>query len=303
MTKENFRNREADLLEIRGYLLSLRTADGTPIVKSTNNTGFIGFVFCIQSLLNISRELLFHPSHPFKYVLGYKFSQDHLELFFNAVRGTLGWNNSPTAKDFSYIFRRFLAHVGVQPDSSGNCTNFSEETEADFSIIDHFSAVPDFYADSEFVENVVSYISGFVVRKVLKHEACVFCRLALIDTPTCQNRFFDHRHFIRLKNNGGLLLPSEAVVNVLRIVERLYRCLPDLMANKPQRIFVKLFDELPDNLFSSMHMIETNHRLKLIRSLLFAYCHLRSFHVARRMNTGRVTTRHRLTKCITFRSE
>jgi len=32
-----------------------------------------------------------------KYLLTYKFSQDHIELFFGAVRSTGGFNNNPTA--------------------------------------------------------------------------------------------------------------------------------------------------------------------------------------------------------------
>ena len=44
--------------------------------------GLKGFVIDIESILQIARNLLKCQSH----VLTYKFSQDHLELFFAAVR-------------------------------------------------------------------------------------------------------------------------------------------------------------------------------------------------------------------------
>lgn len=301
-TRENFHEKMEYLMDTRRYLLSLQTASGTPIVKSVNSTGFIGFVFCIESFLNIVRDLLWHPCHPFSYVLGYKFSQDHLELFFNAIRGSLGWNNNPTAHQLAFIFRRFLVHVGVEPDSSGNCVNFASSADDDFQIIDHLCE-PDFYSDSDFVQNVIAYISGFVVKKVLKHETCPACRLALIDSPTNGNRSFEHRHFLRLKNNGGLLLPSNDVIVTLNKSESLYRRLPDFCSKKADRIFVKLFDYLSADVFSSVHFFESGHRSKLIRSLLIAFCDLRSFHIVRRMNFSHVTSRHRLNRTVLFRSE
>ena len=38
---------------------------------------------------------------PMKYILTYKFSQDHLELFFGAIRSSGGFNINPTAQQFT----------------------------------------------------------------------------------------------------------------------------------------------------------------------------------------------------------
>ena len=35
----------------------------------------------------------------------YKMSQDHLELFFGAVRAAGGWNNNPTALQFRSAYK------------------------------------------------------------------------------------------------------------------------------------------------------------------------------------------------------
>ena len=203
----------------------------------------------------------------------------------------------------TFIFRRFLVRVGVQPDSSGNCINFASDTHEDFEILDPFTAAPDFCVDSDFVLNVVTYTGGFVVRDVLKHETCSFCRVSLIDAVNRENRFFHLGHFLRLKNNGGLLMPSENVIFVLKATERLYRAIPDFKKDKACLIFTRLFEEIPENTFSSPHMLESGHRMKLIRSLVVSYVRIRSHHVARSRSSSHVTYRHRLTRSIIFRSE
>ena len=44
----------------------------------------------------------------------YKLSQDHLELFFCAVRPCEGWNNNPAAMQFASAYRRLLARHHVE---------------------------------------------------------------------------------------------------------------------------------------------------------------------------------------------
>ena len=44
----------------------------------------------------------------FKACLTYKLSQDHLELFFSAVRAAGGFNNNPTAQQFMAAYKRLL---------------------------------------------------------------------------------------------------------------------------------------------------------------------------------------------------
>jgi len=69
------------------------------------------FFFNIESLLGLGKMLLFGPSPVKQFLLTYKLSQDHLELFFSAVRQFGGWNNNPSAIQFSNDFRSLLSHV------------------------------------------------------------------------------------------------------------------------------------------------------------------------------------------------
>ena len=69
------------------------------------------------------------------------------------------------------------------------------------------------------VNNIVAYIGGWVVRSTVKHLACDACATALVtnDPPT---EYAEHYTLIRLKNNGGLHLPSKEVHKVLCLTER-----------------------------------------------------------------------------------
>lgn len=59
------------------------TADGKSVITSSRYTGIMGLVCAAKSLLNIGEELLGTECNM---LLAYNLCQDHLELFFNAVR-------------------------------------------------------------------------------------------------------------------------------------------------------------------------------------------------------------------------
>ena len=55
-----------------------------------------------------------------KYILTYKFCQDHLKLFFGAVRSAGGWNNNPTTSQFTSAYKKLLMRHMVE-EGHGNC--------------------------------------------------------------------------------------------------------------------------------------------------------------------------------------
>lgn len=67
-------------------LLGLRDLKGKLLYETRKGTGILGLICCARSLLDLGEALL--PTGDLGCLLGYKFSQDHLELFFNASRGT-----------------------------------------------------------------------------------------------------------------------------------------------------------------------------------------------------------------------
>lgn len=301
ISRENY-GRISGFLDKAAVFIANLKIDGVQIVRTAKSTGFIGFIFCIRSFLGISKFLLFDAPHPQRYVLSYRFSQDHLELFFNAIRGSLGWNNNPTAAQLQYVMRRMHARVGITSASDGNCVDFSEECSDGPAPIEVFEG-DDFVALSPYVTNIVSYISGFVVRKLLKHDTCAACRAALVATPSEASLLPEDRHFLRLKNNGGLLLPSPDVVAVLKLCESAYKSL-SIRDRNPSKFFLRLFPTIPPFVFTNSHFDSSNHRVRITQSLIFAYCSLRSYHVARISNLSDTTYRRaRLTKQILFHSQ
>ena len=74
----------------------------------------------IQSTKQIFHDLIEVPHAPLKYLLTYKFSQDHLELFFGAVQSSGGFNNNPTAQQFTAAYKRLLLRSSIE-GTNGNC--------------------------------------------------------------------------------------------------------------------------------------------------------------------------------------
>ena len=50
----------------------------------------------------------------------YKFSQDHLELFFAAIRAAGGFNNNPTSTQFIAAYKRLFVRSAIA-GTNGNC--------------------------------------------------------------------------------------------------------------------------------------------------------------------------------------
>ena len=81
------------------YIKGVKGPDGMqPILKSKRKTGFLGFLLCVKAVHGLAEDLVSGENSVLKYILKYKMSQDHFELFFGAVRASGGWNNNPTVQ-------------------------------------------------------------------------------------------------------------------------------------------------------------------------------------------------------------
>ena len=144
-----------------------------------------------------------------------------------------------------------------------------------------------------FVENIVVYIAGFVVLRVSRIVSCNICHESLVSLPAPrQENVF---HLIRLKNEGGLLVPAPGVVSILISAEKaLRRC---MNVNSSKRICtaqdviyaVKTECGGTDFLNLHQHIVDSqsgidNHYFDLIEVLVLKYHSLRMNHVARLHN-------------------
>lgn len=104
------------------YILELKDTPGNYMLSSKRKTGFIGFLIATRSIQGIFNDWVERESSPLKYLLTYKLSQDHLELFFCAVRSAGGFNNNPTTKQFTAAYKRVLLCSTIQV-GNGNCVS------------------------------------------------------------------------------------------------------------------------------------------------------------------------------------
>lgn len=103
---------------IKSYIIGL-TLKSRPILQSQRKTGFLGFLICMESLQSMYMYYV-KEKQLLKYILTYKLSQDHLELFFGAVRSKGGHNNNPTARQFEAAYKRLLVHSEIRAPKTGN---------------------------------------------------------------------------------------------------------------------------------------------------------------------------------------
>jgi hypothetical protein len=68
--------------ETKKYLQGLKLRDGTRVCESNRKVGPAGLSVSLMSFCYLFDSLVACSHPPLKYLLGYKFSQDHLELFF-----------------------------------------------------------------------------------------------------------------------------------------------------------------------------------------------------------------------------
>ena len=74
----------------------------------------------IKSVKQLFHDLVECPGAQLQYLLTYKLSQDHLELFFAAVRSAGGFNNNPTTQQFTAAYKRLLLRSHIE-GGDGNC--------------------------------------------------------------------------------------------------------------------------------------------------------------------------------------
>lgn len=280
------------------------------------------------------------------YILTYKFSQDHLELFFGAVRARGGWNNNPTAAQFISTFKRLMQHHEIKC-ISGNVSaqdgtkvlhltkgdrikNGSDiydvaleklydlkerspmESEHDYCDVSNIIHL------SEFIENIVTYIAGFVVRMARKILTCNKCYAALISADSTQPPCFD---LLLRKTRGGLIIPSQSTVLVCRKTEQCVRRLLNSNSGKvPLCNISKLELSICNvvlseigmtNMFPSLsdHMLDTtpdsNHVFRLINIVTKCYLKIRLHHLCKTQSEEMKGTliRKKLSKLILFNNQ
>lgn len=112
---------EEILRSTASYLLSLKNKDKELLSTHPRKTFVIDFASCIKSTIEMANEMFSLTDQPFKYLLTYKFSQDHIELLFSCIQARGGWNNNPNSMQLKYAFRKMLLRNAVTASKNANC--------------------------------------------------------------------------------------------------------------------------------------------------------------------------------------
>lgn len=307
------------------YVKSLTNVAGNKMYTTNKKTAFVGFLTAIKAVQGIYNEYV-GEGKPLKYLLTYKLSQDHLELFFGAVRAQGGSNNNPTVRQFVACFKRMILRHGIK-SGTGNVTPQDETTflmatvskeeqdavdddtkdilmarryqlisepepEDEKSIINEAPSLPEL---SIYRESAVGYISGYVIRMVMKKIKCPDCQVALYVKAVDGSQ--PSHGLILQKDQGGLIKPSPSVIDTCLQSEKIFQKLLYVNKNRipqgeglPAAIAHVVLQNIGNKVFGSLgeHMLDTqpenNHIFALIKAVTRAYIKIRMHHLVKEHN-------------------
>ena len=138
---------------------------------------------------------------------------------------------------------------------------------------------------SAFLEGILEYIAGWVVRSVSKKVSCQ-CSFVLV-RPAQANEYTSA--LLTLKNNGGLVVPSASVLRIVRQCEIVLRSCVNIKKVVPGQwkgiLVSKMLAEMPSDIFPELneHSIETlncidTHRYILTKLICRQFLMLRCHH-------------------------
>jgi Transposase protein len=110
---------------INGLQISINSKPKQTLLDTTSKTGFFGFIICMKSLSSIYKSLIEPDQNngSLKYLLPYKLSQDHLEMFFGAIRQKGGWNSNPSCSNALAAYKALNLNVIMIHSDKSNVKN------------------------------------------------------------------------------------------------------------------------------------------------------------------------------------
>ena len=221
ITLENIFDIEAYLINGIETLKSLKDTAGVPLVKGPRKIFVIGFCISSLSIIQISKDLLNRSTSPYEYVLTYTFSQDQIEMYFAKIRSRFGWNNNPTALQLRYAIRALLLKNKVESPSTANCVNVSDNDVNEMAKVD--PRVSNLLLSTTiWRSDVLHYISGYIVKKIIECIDCPDCVPALqSNSESSDFRYYqNHLSLLSCKKYGNLIVPSFSVYKVVDSVDK-----------------------------------------------------------------------------------
>ncbi|XP_058152454.1 DNA transposase THAP9 isoform X1 [Dasypus novemcinctus] len=306
------------LIEAKTIFVTLSDTSNNQIIKGKRKLGFLGFLLNAESLKWLYQNYVFPKVMPFPYLLTYKFSQDHLELFLKMLRQVLVSSSSPTCMAFQKAYhnletryrfqdKAFLSEVSILDISIARRTDLALWTiqhEYGGSIIKalfHKEVICQDWSNCSLSEALLdlsdhrrnlTYYAGYIATKLTALLTCEECITALYASDL---KAFKIGSLLCVKKKNGLHFPSESLCRIINICERVVRThsrmgIHELVPKQmdlylQQKILyelsghIYLFVDLDEHLFDG-EVCVINHFVKLLKDIIICFLNIRAKDVA-----------------------
>lgn len=262
------------------------------VINSKRKTGFVGLIIALRNVINIFNG--YYKDHDL-FLLTYKLSQDHLEVYFSCVRSRGGHSNNPTANQFVHIFKKLLMHADVKGSNHGNCLLLDNSTilkipENNLAAVttgcDEIQYIrcemspyiqfdqngkliqgKEYYGkrtNLSYLNGVIIYIAGAVLRALCRRSKCDICPVLL----TNDREKHSGSDLLERKNRGGLCKPNSDVITICQIAEKIFR---EFYKSKPgiyKHLIKMCMHSIPEIVLGINHTVDPqSHRSGLIKGI------------------------------------
>jgi len=314
-------------LQTKVYNKVSKSHNFIPIINSGRKTGFNGLIVCLRSLGELFDDVL--KSNKLEFILTYKVSQDHIEMFFSAIRSRGGFCDNPTASQFEAAYKRLLIHNELVTSSQANCisqdttvilstTSASKKKNSnhlELTCVAGTAEDTNLYMDLKnspyvsYLMDTTQYIGGAVTKTLLKLTKCSECLQVLSESSTAPTPL------ISIKNRGRLIKPSSDVTELCRIAENVFRTQQSVYTtsgatNIRETFIIKSFSKININKYFlkiSNHIYNqdpiNNHLIQLIRDIFKTYFNIRIHHFNSSRSQPKERIRSHFTKLVHFKNQ
>ncbi|KAM7155727.1 DNA transposase THAP9 isoform 2-T2 [Molossus nigricans] len=306
------------LTEAKTIFVTLSDTSNNQIIKGKRKLGFLGFLLNAESLKWLYHNYIFPKVMPFPYLLTYKFSQDHLELFLKMLRQILASSSNPTCMAFQKAYHNletryrlhdevFLSDLSILDISVARRTDlalWTVQRQYGVSILKTLFHKKDICQDwsncslSEALLDLSDYrrnltcCAGYIADKLSALLTCEDCISALYasDLKTCKIG-----SLLCVKKKNGLHIPSESLCRVISICERVVRTHSRMAVYerlpKQRELYLQqeilcalsghiyLFVDLDEHLFDG-EVCAINHFVKLLKDIIICFLKLKAKDIA-----------------------
>lgn len=296
------------------------------VVSGPRKKGFLGFLVNMKAYEKMFQTYV--QTNHLQYILTFKTSQDHVELLFSSIRGSLGKNNNPTTIEFTTNVKKIL--LGAEHSSRfSNCLlqddiemlpvpssleetfklhELSTETTAT-EVEDYLNSIN---TNSEYKNDILVYMAGYVQQKIARKEGCLKCKVIISNAKIVQSSLL-----LNMKNRGPLCIPSEDVVKIIKVsnsvLDRILKG-SKIMLEKNivekitietlmilQNLYPRILTELSEH--STDCAIISNHRILMIKKIAALFITTVIHHKCRLNNNKDSKIRSMYSKLILFKNQ